>query len=473
MSADPWHYPRPELARKYLELMSPGPAEAITLFSQRRTGKTAFLANDIADAAQAIGRVPVFVDLWKGRLDPGPALAEQLRMAALTLEQPKGFLQRIGRTEVTSVGLAGQSLSFKDRPTPEAPTDPTLAISYWGERMARATDKPIVLMIDEVQALATGKNAVDTASALRAFLQSPAARSGKVQPIFTGSSRDGIQRLVNDSKAAFYQYGAMPDFPSPDDGIARFMAKRLRESAGVDVNETKLLAAFEELERKPGPLKSMVVAMATDRSADVDKYLHMQIGELRAAADVRVELARLRPIEKVIIQRIADAKSLFSKEAQQDYMDRVGTALNNKSINDAVTKLRNANLVTKVGHGQYVIEDEEVAAAVVNELEDLAPKAPSATSVARAAMNRWLEDQDAAKVEFPTFAKVMQTFEDRIKAHATELLQKGTDLNDVFKTMQRLKAEAADRIINAGRLLDRDKPPMIEPIRGRDEDHER
>jgi hypothetical protein len=67
----------------------------------------------------------------------------------------------------------------------------------------------------------------------------------------------------------------------------------------------------------------------------------------------------------------------------------------------------------------------------------------------------------------------MQTFEDRIKSHATELLQKGTDLNDVFKTMQRLKAEAADRIVNAGRLLDRDKPPMIEPIRGRDEDLER
>ena len=473
MSADPWHYPRTDLARKYLELMRPGPAESITLFSQRRTGKTAFLANDVADVAQELGRIPVFVDLWKERLDPGPALAEQLRIAALTLEQPQGFLQRIGRTEVTSVGLAGQSLSFKDRPTPEAPSSPTLAISYWGDRMARATSKPIVLMVDEVQALATGKNALETASALRAFLQSPSARAGRVQPIFTGSSRDGIQRLVNDSKAAFYQYGAMPDFPSPDDGIARFMAKQLKNLAGVTVDEARLLHAFEELERKPGPLKSMVVSMATDRSADVDKYLNMQIGELRAAADVRVELARLRPIEKVIIQRIADGDSLFSKEAQQDYVERVGTSLNNKSINDALTKLRNANLVTRVGHGQYVIEDEEVAAAVVNELEDLAPKAPSASSVARLAMNRWLEDQDAAKVEHPGFAKLMVQLEERIKEHATELLKNGTDLNDVFKTMQRLKSEAADRIVNGERFLDRDKPPMIEPIRGRDEDHER
>ena len=53
--ADPWHYPRPELAKKYLEIFAIGLTSARGLFAKRRMGKSEFLEQDLIPAAQAEG----------------------------------------------------------------------------------------------------------------------------------------------------------------------------------------------------------------------------------------------------------------------------------------------------------------------------------------------------------------------------------------------------------------------------------
>jgi hypothetical protein len=45
--ADPWHYPRPELASKYLQVFDVGLSSARALFAKRRMGKSEFLEQDL------------------------------------------------------------------------------------------------------------------------------------------------------------------------------------------------------------------------------------------------------------------------------------------------------------------------------------------------------------------------------------------------------------------------------------------
>lgn len=53
--ADPWHYPRPELAAKYLQVFDVGLSSARALFAKRRMGKSEFLEQDLIPAARDAG----------------------------------------------------------------------------------------------------------------------------------------------------------------------------------------------------------------------------------------------------------------------------------------------------------------------------------------------------------------------------------------------------------------------------------
>ena len=59
MTIDPWHFPRPQLAKQYLAFFDAGLSNAMILFQQRRFGKTEFCLYDLAPAAEANGYVVV------------------------------------------------------------------------------------------------------------------------------------------------------------------------------------------------------------------------------------------------------------------------------------------------------------------------------------------------------------------------------------------------------------------------------
>jgi hypothetical protein len=52
---DPWHYPRPKLAEKYLKVFDIGLIAAQGLFAKRRMGKSEFLEKDLLPAARGHG----------------------------------------------------------------------------------------------------------------------------------------------------------------------------------------------------------------------------------------------------------------------------------------------------------------------------------------------------------------------------------------------------------------------------------
>ena len=64
-----WHYPRPLLAQKYLDLFDMGLTSARGLFARRRMGKTEFLKKDFIPAAEKAGYLVVYTNLWELEID--------------------------------------------------------------------------------------------------------------------------------------------------------------------------------------------------------------------------------------------------------------------------------------------------------------------------------------------------------------------------------------------------------------------
>lgn len=73
------YFPRTTLAQEYLNVFDDRDSRAITLFGPRGIGKTSLLQNDLMPLAVKSGRVPVYIDLWSARSDPGSVIADRIR----------------------------------------------------------------------------------------------------------------------------------------------------------------------------------------------------------------------------------------------------------------------------------------------------------------------------------------------------------------------------------------------------------
>ena len=87
MKKNNWHYARPDLAHKYLNLFDIGLTSAKCLFARRRMGKTEFLKQDFIPAAKEAGYIVVYSNLWELEIDPATALAYEFYKVV----EPKGF----------------------------------------------------------------------------------------------------------------------------------------------------------------------------------------------------------------------------------------------------------------------------------------------------------------------------------------------------------------------------------------------
>ena len=449
-----WHYPRPDLATNYLRQFSPGPAEAITLFAQRRAGKTAFLRHDLTPAAVRQKLQPVYIDLWANVGDPARAIAEGFESATRTMEDPSyTFGKVLGKfdQEVTGIKAFGFGVSTKPREAPKPSEDTISRIGFWAERMVAASKHPILLMVDEVQSLASASDGVEASSALRAALQ----RSGPatLRPVFTGSSRDGLLRMFNESNAAFFEYGASPAFPSIDAGIAGFMAQRLHESAGLSVDTQQLAHAFDQLGRLPGPFKRMVIAMNTDRSADVPAYTQRQLGEIHARAEMRADA--LSPLQTAIVAKLAAGQPLFTKDALADMAKQSGRrSLQQRTVQDNIEHLRRAHVAGKAGYGDYYIEDADVGKIVQARLgiESMAIAKQTDAATYRAAADAWLKDTKAAAKKWPDLAKSMSAADAVVRDAAEHMRKGGAQAATIEMTSQALRQQLANDIATGKRI---------------------
>jgi hypothetical protein len=369
--ADAWHYPRPELAAKYLQVFDVGLTSARALFAKRRMGKSEFLEQDLIPAARDAGYLTVYLNLWDARSQPAPAFLAALSRAlrptglgklAKTLKRPLKSIKASAKV----AGMAEGSLEAELGGT-EAAATPRLT------ELIRSFDKPnrrMLLVLDEAQVLAESAHA-DLAHSLRASLD---GRKQNIKVIFAGSSEATLRRMFGRSTEPFYNWAPLEPFELLGEEFVRAMVVKVNRLSRYPLARKDAIAAFEALKRTPEFFRrylSRYLAYADlgSKAALLDTEAHV-FNDANFVSTWHRLLPADRELLRLIISGVTD---LFSESSR----GRLGVAL---GLNEAAAKnvpqqslrrLQDADLVLRMDYGDYRVQDDALAEWLRNqELED-------------------------------------------------------------------------------------------------------
>jgi hypothetical protein len=359
---DPWHYPRPKLAAKYLQTFDVGLTSARALFAKRRMGKSEFLEQDLIPAARQRGYINVYLNLWDAKSQPAPALLAAFTRAiestglsklARSLKRPLKGLK--ASAKITGLGEGGIEAEFGGGA--ESSATPRLT------ELIRGFSKPkqrMLLVLDEAQVLAEPAHA-ELAHSLRASLD---GRKQNIKVIFAGSSEATLRRMFGRSTEPFYNWAPLEPFELLGEDFVRAMVAKVNRLSRYSLALKDALAAFEALMRTPEFFRRYL-----------NRYLsYADQGARAALADTQSHVfndanflsvwSQLLPADRELLSLIASGTAdLFSESSRQ----RLGQAL---GLDGTVTKnvpqqslrrLQDADLVIRMDYGDYHVQDDAFA----------------------------------------------------------------------------------------------------------------
>ena len=346
---------RPELARSYLELLKAQPGRPIALFAPRRVGKTFFLDQDLTPAAEAMGFTPVYADVWLHRTSPLSAINHALEEALDDATVPTTAIGKAAKTPVKKVGTLGTSLEFGDEPKRRAlPTEPALRLDTLVARLAAARHKPVLLMLDEAQALAESSEGNSIMASLRAVLQK---RKRDVFAVFTGSSQDALAAMMAAAGGPMYQFAQLLNFPVLGDGYLMLLAQHFsRVHKGKRLDLAALQAAFIHLGYKPALMKDLVKELSAEGSIDVGTTLRRMATDTNNVRGWKALLAPLSLLDRHLLVLIAQKKPPIGKNTLKELAHTEGKVPTVAKVRAALERLKRAGILSGTG-GDYVIED--------------------------------------------------------------------------------------------------------------------
>jgi hypothetical protein len=356
---DPWHYPRPELAAKYLRVFDIGLTSASALFAKRRMGKSEFLEQDLLPAARDAGYLTVYLNLWEARTHPAPAL---LRAFSDALE-PRG-LGRMARAlkrplkSVKASAKLGGLLEGSVEASLDSAADKAAAPRLTD--LIRSFNRPkqrMLLVLDEAQLLAEPAHK-DLAHLLRASLD---GRKQNIKVVFAGSSEATLRRMFGRSSEPFYNWAPLEPFELLGQEFVRAMVDKVNRLSKYPLAQKEAIAAFDALRRTPEFFRRYL-----------NRYLaNADLGAAAALADTKAHVfddanflglwRQLLPADRAVLALLASGVTdFFSGPSRR----RLGSAL---GLDEAVGKnvpqqslrrLQDADLVIRIDYGEYQAQDE-------------------------------------------------------------------------------------------------------------------
>jgi uncharacterized protein len=346
---------RPELARSYLELLKAQPGRPIALFAPRRVGKTFFLDQDLAPAALAASFMPVYADIWLHRASPIVAINHALEEALDDATVPLTAVGKAAKTPVRKVAALGTALEFGEEPKRRAlPTEPALRMDTLIARLAAARRLPVLLMLDEAQALAESEQGATIMGSLRAVLQK---RKRDVLAVLTGSSQDALAAMMAASGSPMYQFAQLLNFPVLGDVYLDMLARHFnRVHKGKRLDLAALRVAFAHLGHKPALMKDLVKGLSAEGSTDVDASLQRMASDANNVRGWKALLAPLSPLDRHLLVLLAQKKPPIGKHTLKELATTEGKLPTVAKVRAALERLKRAGILSGTG-GDYVIED--------------------------------------------------------------------------------------------------------------------
>ena len=348
---DDLHVSRPALAQAYLGLLHGQPGRPLALFAPRRIGKTWFLQHDLTPAAAKAGLLTVYADLWLHRGTPLDAINHALEEALDDANIPGGAIGKIAQTPVKAIA----GVQFGDAPQRRTlPEQAELRFDALITRLARRTGQRILLMLDEIQALAESASGNSVIATLRAVLSN---RAQEVCAVFTGSSQAALSQMMSTIGAPMYQFAQLLDFPVLDDAYLRLLAKHFQNvHPGKTLDLDALRQAFQTIGHKPALMKDIVKAMSAEGNVDVVMGLRQFTHDDRQIAGWQANFEAQPVLEQALLVALAHQLPPLARDTVTRLTRASGATVTISKIRAALERLRKAGILTRRTDG-YHIED--------------------------------------------------------------------------------------------------------------------
>jgi hypothetical protein len=347
---------RPALAESYLGLISAQPGRPLAMFAPRRVGKTYFLDHDLAPAAKQATWLPIYADLWLQKSAPLEAINHALEEALDDVTVPANELGRLAKTTVKKVGALGASLEFGDAPARRPlPAAPELRLDALVVRLSAAANRPILLMLDEIQALgdvAAGEAIIAT---LRAVLHK---RREILKSVFTGSSQEAMVRLLSTAGSPMVQFAQLVDFPVLGDEFLQKLADHFAAvHPGKALSLEDLRRVFARTGFKPGLMRDLVKSLSAEGLTDVDAGVKRYMLDDRQVAGWSALLQPHDLFERAVLLAIAQGLPPMGRDSLDALAKVQGSRPTIAKVRAAIERLRRAGLLLKSGRGPTAVDD--------------------------------------------------------------------------------------------------------------------
>jgi hypothetical protein len=355
------YFARPDLLQTILRLLLSG--ANVALFAPRRHGKTQFVRNELLPAAHEAGWFAARVDLWRNRDQPALGLVEGLEAVAYATRAKRTALstQLSLKSVRTKFKTPGVDIEGEWVPADTAPTmpEPTLENRLANAmHLIAAHGEHALLALDEFQALA----APGTENFIAAFRTVLQDLEDRLSVIFTGSSREGLNRLFQRSKAPLFQSAESVALPNMGDEFVDSRADYLAGVAGLQVDRNALKLIYPRLRHTPQFLNEIVRSMLVSGDADVPGAFRNWL-EGKQQDEYADLIADIGDVDFAVVLWLATSgeTSVYTADARKAMaaLMSIDDAPSASRIQTAIRRLTQAGIVDPLGvTGSYELADQ-------------------------------------------------------------------------------------------------------------------
>ncbi len=355
VTQDRLHFPRNRLAYQILGSFEAQLQTAVTVFAPRRKGKTTFVNRDLIPMAREKGFIVATADLWMDRDHPERVISGALHEAIFGAGLFRRTIQRFARPGSLLKSVKGGAGHDGVTLEAELAQDQALSLQELFERFRSLGKGRALLIIDEVQHLATRNEFESLTATLRALLQSA---QGEVFALFTGSSQEGLAKMFRRSKAPFYQFSSEVPFHDLGMEFAQHLGAAYKDVTGREWEVTEAFAKFVARGQMPMYLRELYKLCLTQNIsvAEADKIAW---GSMVDEGQFESVLRDLPPLDQAVLVGILTGQSLFSADYRAALADDLpsGQAPSTQQVQVALNRLKRRDLVANLDHGTWGIED--------------------------------------------------------------------------------------------------------------------
>lgn len=338
-----WHYPRPALARTQLGHLFDRGIDRLAFFGRRGIGKTEFMREDLIPTATQRGIRSLYCSFWENKDRPHLAYIRALQNA-----MSSGAIKPKFKVNISAGIDLSAEIERAERPRPALPSDISMAAGLFSEWCDHLAGKPGLVILDEVQHLATSSQFDPFAASLRTMLDM-APRQIKV--IFTGSSLSDLQQLFQDNKAPFFNFATVQDFPALDRSFVEHLLAVHRQITGLHVSTEELSGLFDRVGHNAqlltGLVQQMVLHQTTDWQCLWESIERERLGQ---HGWCEKQWAELSLSDQAVYLRLLEGKDPYAEESLKLYAE---LGFSRGTAQQAQKRLINRSLIHKTGHGVY------------------------------------------------------------------------------------------------------------------------